>query len=101
MKTFGRIFMIVTAFAIVMSIIYAAVSVNSSASVSGFTIQNGTENFRSVGIRPDDREGNSSAAGIIFGLIKNMVIVTFIVAMVALPKNLMRQKLRAVLVRIR
>ena len=100
MKTFGRILMIVAVFAIAMGIIYAAVNINSSASVSGFAIQNNNEHFRSVGITPDDRDGNSSVLEIVLGLIKNTVIVAFIVALVALPKNLMQQRRRAVPVRI-
>ena len=100
MKTLGRMLTILIAFAIAMGIIYSAVSANGSASTNTPAFQNGGEDFRSVGVRPENRDEDSSAGGIVFGLMKNIVIVVFIVTMVVFPKNLMQQRRRAVSVSI-
>jgi len=99
MKTLGRILIILIAFAIAMSITYMAVNANGSTSASGLSFQGGGEDFRSVGLRPESQDEGSSVSGIIFGLMKNIIIVAFVVAMVAFPKNLMQQRRRAVPVR--
>ncbi len=100
MKTLGRILIILIAFAIAMSITYSTVSAKGSTSASGLSFQRSGEDFSSGGVRPENQDGGSSAGGIMFGLMKNIIIVAFVVAMVAFPKNLMQQRPRAVPVRI-
>jgi hypothetical protein len=101
MKTLGRVLVIVLAFAIMMGITYSAVSASSS-STNAPTFQRGGEGFSPNGEQREFRdEGRGgSGFGMIFGLLKNTIIVTVIVALVAFPKNLLQQRRRAVPVRI-
>jgi len=106
MKTFGRILVIVLAFAIMMGITYSVVNA-SAASNNAPAFQRGGDGFAPPdGARPEFRgegrgdDGSGSGFGIMFGLIKNTVIVAIIVALIALPRNLLQQRRRAVPVRI-
>jgi hypothetical protein len=97
MKTFGRIIIILTAFAIVMGLAYMAVKASSSAIVRGApTFERGGEGFpRSNGETREFRgEGGERGGGWIFGLIKNIGIVAVIVALIAGPKSLREKKKR-------
>jgi hypothetical protein len=91
MKTLGRILIIVLAFTIMMGITYSVV--NASGSSNSAPISGTRPEFRGEG-RGDD--GGGSGFGMMFGLIKNTVIVAFIVALIAFPRNLLQQKCRAV-----
>ena len=101
MKILGRILIILIAFTIMMAITYTAVSASGSSSNTatfqhsgeGFTLSNGEQHeFRD--------EGAGNGFGMIFGLLKNAVIVAVIVVLVAFPKNLLQQRRRAVSVQI-
>lgn len=94
MKTLGRILIILTAFVVVMGITYIVVnSGSSSTSTNPPALQRGSESFRPLnGERPDfDREG-PGGGGWAVGLVKNVGIVAVIVALLAVPKSLMRGK---------
>lgn len=101
MKTIGRVFIILIAFAIMMGVTYSVVSASGSSS-NAPAFQNDGERFsprgEQHGFRDENRGG--SGFGMLFGLVKNIVIVAVIVALVAFPKNLLQQKRRAVPVRV-
>lgn len=101
MKTFGRVLIIVLAFAIMMGITYSAVSASSS-STNAPVFQRGGEGFAPNGEQRGFRDegGGGSGFGMMFGLLKNTILVAIIVALIAFPKNLLQQRRRAVPVRI-
>lgn len=88
MKTFGRIIIILAMFALVMGITYAVVNGNGSSSSELPQFPNGE--------RPefDGRfEGRpEGGGGWAFGLIKNLGIVATVTALIAVPRNWMRNK---------
>jgi hypothetical protein len=94
MKTVGRILIILTASVIVMGITYAALSASSSStSANSPAIERGGEDLRTfIGERPEFGGEGPRGGGWMFGLIKNVGIVAFIVALVVIPKNLLRRK---------
>ena len=98
MKTFGRILMIVVAFAIMMGITYSVVNASGVSSRRTPEFQRGDDGFApSNGERRefhDDEERGGSGFGMLFGLIKNTIIVAFIVVLIAFPKKLLQQKRR-------
>lgn len=103
MKTLGRVLVIILAFTIMMGITYTVVNASGTSITQASEFQRGGEGFTppnggGAEFRDEDRGG--SGFGMIFGLLKNTMIVAVIVALVALPKNLLQQKRRAVPVRI-
>ena len=96
MKTFGRILVIIVAFAIMMGITYSVVNASGVSSNRTSEFQRGGDGFASSnGERRefhDDEERGGSGFGMMFGLIKNTIIVAFIVALIAFPKKLLQQK---------
>lgn len=102
MKTFGRVLIIVIAFAILMGATYSVVSASGSTSTTtGPALQRSDADFLAGGVRPEDQDGGSNIASVMFGLLKNSVIVAFIVAVVVFLKNTGQQKRRAVPVPIK
>ena len=102
MKMLGRVLAIVLAFTVMMAITYSAVSASGSSNNTP-AFQRGGESFTPDGgspreFRDHDRGGG---VGMIFGLLKNTVIVAIIVAMVVFSKNFLQQQRRAVPVRIK
>lgn len=97
MKTLGRILIILTAFALVMGLTYVVVSATSSSTNApaferrgeGFTRPDGQ--FPG-GARPEFRGEGRGGGGWVFGMVKNIGIVAVIVALIAVPKDLMRRK---------
>jgi hypothetical protein len=93
MKTPGRILIILTAFAIMMGITYLIVTANSSSSSIS-----APEVLSSEGFAPPSRERSEMdsldmpGGGWIFGLVKNVGIVSVIVALIVVPKSFMRRK---------
>jgi len=98
MKTLGRVLIILTVFAIVMGTTYFVVNAGSSTS-SAPAFQRGGEGLQNDGVRPGNRN-EGGRGNMMFGLLKNTILVAFIVLVIAFPKNLMQQKRRAVPVRI-
>jgi hypothetical protein len=100
MKTLGRILIILAAFAIVMGITYGVVNTNSSSNAAPAFARGGEELARPEGVqaalpngkRPDfDRDG-PGGGGWMFGLVKNIGIVAFVVALIVLPKSLLGKR---------
>jgi hypothetical protein len=101
MKTLGRIVVIVVAFVIVMGITYGVVNATNS-SMTASTFERGAEGFpRPEGMRPalpdgerPDFDGAPSRGGgsmFVFGSVKNIGVLAFIVMLIALPKRLMQR----------
>ena len=93
MNTFGRILIILLAFAIVMGITYFAVNA-SSASTSGNVpaSERGGESFRSLTSERPAADDQGPGGGWMFGLMKNISIVGIIVALIVVPTSFMRRK---------
>jgi len=99
MKTLGRVLVILVAFAIMMGVTYTVVNAGGS-STNTPAFQRGGESF-SVNDGPrefQDRGGNG--VGMMFGLLKNIMIVAMVVALIAFPKNLLQQRRKSVPVRV-
>ena len=84
MKPLARILIILLAFTIVMGMIYAAVNTSSSA---GVTDTSQVER----GERPEFVDGGGerqemAGAGWIFGAVKNLGVVSIVVALIVVPK---------------
>ncbi len=100
MKTFGRILVIVVAFAVVMGLMYFAVNANSNNS-NASAFDRGNRQFEGEGFNPNgprpefrgEREGGGGF-GWIFGVIKNTGIVAVLVALIVVPKNFLQQQKR-------
>lgn len=95
MKTLGRIFIILAVTALVAGALYLIFNGNSAGTSSDFRPQ-GEAGFQPGGARPDfeggrpDRDG--MAGGWIFGTLKNLVVVSVLVAVIVLPKSLGKRK---------
>ena len=89
MKTFGRILLIVAAFVLVMGITYVVVnSTNSSTTSPAF--ERGGEGLPQF---PNgERTELPRGGGWMFGLLKNLGVMAIVVALIAVPKSLMRRK---------
>lgn len=97
MKSLGRILIIVAVFALVMGIAYRVVNADSSSTAApafergaeSFTLGGGPQAPFADSERPDfEKRGG----GWIFGLIKNVGVITVIVALITIPKSLRRRK---------
>ena len=97
MKTLGRILIIVTLTVLVAAGLYALVDANASTSTpGGFP---GGDEFRPGGElpafdgqRPEGRERGEMGGGWMFGLIKNVGVMSIIVAIIVLPSSLKKKK---------
>ena len=98
MKTFGRILVIVVAFAVVMGLMYFTVngSSNNSNTQSFDRPQFQGDGFNPNGPRPEFRGERDGGGGFgwIAGMIKNIGIVAVLVALIVLPKNFLQQQRR-------
>src|ERR1051326_967161 len=96
MKILGRIVIILAAFAIVMGLTYVAVNAVSGSTSSlartepGF--DRGPESTPHLEGERHDFGGVARPLRLIAGLIKNVGIVAVIVAMITIPKSLMKRK---------
>ena len=89
MKTLGRILIIVLAFAIMMGITYSVVNASRS-STNAPAFQRGGDGFAPNDAQPEFRsEDGGNSLGMLFGVLKNTIIVAAIVALIVLPKNLL------------
>ena len=111
MKTLGRIFIILAAFALVMGISYVAVNAGASSLDGTPRIEIGERPFPPngqfqpgqrlpggdfEGRREEDGERGFGLMGLMFGFIKNTVIIAVFVALISVPRSLMRNKKRPV-----
>ena len=112
MKTIGRIFIILVAFVIVMGVTYGIV--NASGTSTGMPqlenrerpqFENGEMPQFEAGERPELPGGQfegrpeggreRGGGGWMVGLIKNVGILTIVVALIAVPRSIMRNKKRS------
>ena len=98
MRTLGRIFIILAAFAIVMGITYVTVNASTaSLSRTAPAFERNRDNGpRLEGERRESR-GAGGAVRLLFGFIKNVGIVAVIVALITIPKSLQKRKAAPVL----
>ena len=93
MKTLGRILIILTAFALVMGITYAAVNTGTAGTSSNSSrLEPGERPAFQNGERPEirgERGGNW-----MYGAIKNIGIVAIIVALIVFPKGWLQNRKR-------
>ena len=99
MKTLGRILIILAVTALVAGALYLIVNANGTGTASDFP-QRG-EQFASssdfeAGARPDFEGGRPErgemGGGWAFGLLKNMGVISLLVAILVLPKGLAKRK---------
>lgn len=109
MKTLGRIFIILAVFVLVMGITYVTVNAGASSLGGAPRFENGERPFPPNGqFQPGQRllggdfEGRREGGergfgmmGLIFGFIKNTVIIAVVVALIAVPRSWMRNRKRA------
>ena len=113
MKTLGRILIILAVFALVMGVTYVAINAGGT-SISGAPrfenndrpqFANGERPFPSdgqfqPGQRPEGFEGRErgggGVGGLMFGFIKNIVIITVVVVLIAAPRSWFRNRKRVV-----
>ena len=100
MKTLGRILIILMVFAIVMGTTYFVVNASES-STSSPAFENSSTRFAPNGEHPEFQGVSSGGIGLMFGFMKNMIIVAVLVGMIVFPKNLMQRRQRAVSVKVR
>ncbi len=96
MKILGRIILILLVFALVMGLTYVLVKVGGpSAGTAAPAFGRDAGVFRPGGARPEFRgERDGRGAGWIFGMIRNIGIIAVIVALIVIPKNIGRKKIR-------
>ncbi len=94
MKTLGRIFIILMVTALITAALYTMVNANGTGTPSDFP-QRG-EQFQPGGSRPDFEAGRAERdemrGGWMFGLTKNLGVVSLLVAIMILPKSLGKRK---------
>ena len=94
MKTLGRVFIILAVTALVTVALYTLVNANGTGTPSDFS-QRG-EQFQPGGSRPDFEAGRTERdemrGGWVFGLTKNLGVVSLLVAILVLPKSLGKRK---------
>jgi hypothetical protein len=93
MKTIGRIVIILTAFVIVMGIVYIAVDASGSSSSSMVQFDADERLAPPDGQfegRPEHLEGGG---GWMFGLVKNVGVIAVVTMLIVVPRNI-RQKRR-------
>lgn len=105
MKTIGRIFIILVAFALVMGVTYVVVNAGGTSSSGTPQFENGTRPQFENGERPQfpgvqfegRREGGErDGRGWMFGLIKNIGMVAVVTILIALPRSIARNRKRSV-----
>ena len=96
MKTLGRILIILVAFAVVMGITYVAVNACGSSSTGTSQIESGERPVSPTGQFEGRPEGQEGGGGLMFGLIKNIGIITAVVILIALPKSIVQKKKRSI-----
>lgn len=105
MKTMGRIFIILFAFVLLSGLMVAAVNA-AGMNQPNFNGDGGRTEFRPQGgeegglpFRPEgEREGGEREGGgsrWIFGAVKNVGVISILVLMIALPRNMAKNKKRA------
>src|SRR5512134_3955934 len=96
MKTIGRIVTILTAFVIVMGVVYVAV--DASGSFSSSVVQFDADERLAP---PDGQfEGRlerlEGGGGWVFGLVKNVGVIAVVTMLIVVPKNIRQKRRRSV-----
>ena len=105
MRTLGRVLTILAVFALVMGITYFAVNAGGTSTNGALPFENGGRQFPANGqFQPGQRpEGNfegrreggeHGSGGWMFGLIKNVGIIAVVTVLIALPRNMARNRKR-------
>lgn len=101
MKTLGRVLIILMVFAIVMGITYVVVNAGSSSTSTntpafdqGFRPDGVSSQFPN-GQRPAFRDRGPRGGGWMFGMVKNVGIITVIVALITVPKSIRQKRIRS------
>ncbi len=111
MKTLGRVLIILAVFALVMGITYVIVNADGTSLSGAPRSENGERPQFANGERPfpgdgqfqpgqrpegfEGRERGGGAGGLMFGFIKNTVIIAVVVVLIAAPRNWFRNRKRA------
>ena len=93
MKTLGRILIILLAFTIVMGIVYVAVNRGSATTMTGpqqFERRERPELLLGERGERSEREG----ASWVFGALKNLAVISIVVALIVVPKGWMQRRPR-------
>ena len=101
MKTLGRALLILAVFTLIMGITYAVVTVGTTGSnLTQFQGGDGQSNFAN-GQRPEfpggernEFHGERGGGGLMFGMIKNILLVAIVVVLIVVPKGWMERKRR-------
>ena len=111
MKTLGRILIILAVFALVMGVTYAAVNAGGTSINGAPRFENGDRPQFANGERPfpgdgqfqpgqrlegfeGGERGGGGVGGLMFGFIKNIVIITVVVVLIAAPRSWFRNRKR-------
>lgn len=102
MKTIGRILIILAVFSALSALMVLAVNSSGGSSSAPdfdgappqFEGQEGREGFRPEGgeTRPEFGERGERGGGWMFGLTKNLVVISLLVTLIVLPKSIARNK---------
>ena len=104
MKTLGRALLILAVFALIMGITYAVVTAGTSGS-NGLQLQRGDGAFPRPnfpnGQRPEfpggernEFHGERGGGGLMFGMIKNTLVIAIVVVLVVIPKGWLQKRRR-------
>ena len=101
MKTLGRALLILAVFALIMGITYVVVTAGTSGSnLTQFQRSNGQPNFAN-GQRPEfpggernEFHGERGGGGLMFGMMKNTLVIAIVVVLIVIPKGWLQRKKR-------
>ena len=101
MKTLGRALLILAVFALMMGITYVSVTAGTSGSnLTQFQRGDGQPNLAN-GQRPEfpggernEDHGERGVGGLMFGMIKNTLVIAIVVMLIVLPKGWLQRKKR-------
>jgi hypothetical protein len=105
MKTLGRILIILVVFALIMGLTYVAVNAAGNSLAGAPRFENGERpsppdgqfqpGQRPEGFEERERDEGGSLFGLMGGFVKNIVIISMVVVLIAVPRSLMRNRKRA------
>ena len=94
MKTLGRALLILAVFALIMGITYVVVTAGTSGSnLTQFQRGDGQPNFANVQ-RPEFPGGERRGGGLMFGMMKNTLVIAIVVVLIVIPKGWLQRKKR-------
>src|SRR5690349_10501122 len=95
MKTLGRALLILAVFALIMGITYTVVTAGTSSN-NAPQFQSGDGAFAPnfAGTQRPEFHGERGGGGLMFGMIKNTLIVAIVVVFVVVPKGCLQKRRR-------